>query len=95
MQIQGTGRIHGPQPTNAPHQNQPPKPAAPPPSAGSQEIDQLDISPKADMVSRIRDLPDIRHDLVARIRGEIEAGTYETDEKLEVALGRMLDEFGE
>ncbi len=47
------------------------------------------------MVSRIRDLPDIRHDLVARIRGEIEAGTYETDEKLDVALGRLLEEFGE
>jgi hypothetical protein len=28
------------------------------------------------------------------IRAEIEAGTYETDEKLEVALDRLLDEIG-
>jgi hypothetical protein len=31
-----------------------------------------------------------RADLVARIRKEIAAGTYETPEKLEVALARML-----
>ncbi|MGL4555361.1 MAG: flagellar biosynthesis anti-sigma factor FlgM [Gemmataceae bacterium] len=35
---------------------------------------------------------DIRHDLVARIRAEIAAGTYETAEKLSVALDRMIDD---
>ena len=34
--------------------------------------------------------PNIRHDLVARIRREIAAGTYETPEKLDAALERML-----
>jgi hypothetical protein len=33
---------------------------------------------------------EIRHDLVARIRREIAAGTYETPDKLEAALARLL-----
>jgi hypothetical protein len=33
---------------------------------------------------------EIRHDLVARVRREIAAGTYETPDKLEAALARLL-----
>jgi hypothetical protein len=33
--------------------------------------------------------PDIRHDLVARVRREIQAGTYDTPEKLQAALDRL------
>jgi negative regulator of flagellin synthesis FlgM len=32
---------------------------------------------------------DVRHDLVARVRQEIQAGTYDTPEKLEAALDRL------
>lgn len=42
------------------------------------------IAPKAEVTG-------IRQDLVARIRQEIAAGTYETPEKLELALERMLN----
>ena len=38
---------------------------------------------------------EIRFDLVNRIRSEIAAGTYYTDEKLEIALGRMFDSFAD
>jgi len=34
--------------------------------------------------------PSIRYDLVARVRREIEAGTYDTAEKLETALSRLF-----
>ena len=33
-----------------------------------------------------------RADLVARVRAEIALGTYETHEKLEVALARLLED---
>jgi hypothetical protein len=33
---------------------------------------------------------DIRLDLVRRVRAEIAAGTYDTDDKWEIALGRLL-----
>lgn len=35
----------------------------------------------------------IRADLVSRVRAEIAAGTYETPEKLDIAIGRALSEL--
>jgi len=43
---------------------------------------------------QIQDLPEIRTDRVAQIREAIESGTYETEEKLNVAIDRLLDEIG-
>jgi Fur family ferric uptake transcriptional regulator len=45
------------------------------------------------MVSRARELPEVRAERVAEIRAQIQAGTYETADKLEVALGRLLVEY--
>lgn len=91
MQIQGTVHIHGPQAMNAPHRigkaEQTPNPAA-------QQIDQLDISPEADMVSRAHEAPAMRLDRIAEIRAAIAEGTYDTDAKMSAALDRLLDEIG-
>lgn len=38
--------------------------------------------------------PSIRYDLVARVRQEIAAGTYDTPEKFDLALTRMLERLG-
>jgi len=76
MQIHGPTHVHGPQSINAPHRAQSSQPAAE--SSYVTGADQLDISREAEMVSRVRDLPDIRTDRVAEIRAAIEAGTYET-----------------
>ena len=38
----------------------------------------------------VRD-PSVRYELVARVRREIAAGTYDTPEKLEIALSRMME----
>ena len=95
MEINGLGHIDGPQPIRAPHRAEAIQPQSPTESV--QEMDQVDISPEAEMLSmvdRVNDLPEIRTDRVAEIRAQIEAGTYETDEKLDVALGRFLDEVG-
>lgn len=37
----------------------------------------------------------IRYDLVNRIRAEIAAGTYDTEEKMNIALERMLDSLNQ
>ena len=91
MQIHGPTHVHGPQSINAPHRAQAPQPSAQ--RSNVTGADQLDISREADMVSRVRDLPDIRADRVAEIRAAIEEGVYETDEKLDIAVGRLLDEI--
>ncbi len=91
MQINGPSHLHGAQSLQGPHRAQ--GPVAKQPTDATQGADQLDISPEADLISRVRDVPDIRSDRVAEIRQQIEAGTYETSEKLDIALGRLLDEF--
>lgn len=92
MEIHGPGHINGPHSIQAPQRVQSAKPEAVSNDHGP--IDQVDISAEADLVSQVHDLPDIRADRVADIRAEIEAGTYETDAKLDIAVGRLLDEIG-
>ncbi|MDP7015633.1 MAG: flagellar biosynthesis anti-sigma factor FlgM [Pirellulaceae bacterium] len=94
MRIHGSAHVHGPQAVNTPHRNQqqPAQPSAP--TRPPQTVDQLDLSPAAEFVSDARALPEIRTERVAEIRAAIEAGAYESAEKLDVALDRLLDEIG-
>lgn len=91
MYVYGTSQIHSAQSIRAPHR---------PPSVGGaghaplSGVDQLDISSEADFVSQARDLPEVRSERVAQIRAQIQSGKYETSEKLDVALERLLDEIG-
>ena len=91
MQINGPSHIHGPQSLAGPQRAQGTSgPKTPQPMHG---VDQVDISTEAELISRIHELPDIRADRVAEVRGQIEAGVYETDEKLDIAVGRLFDEL--
>ena len=92
MQVNGPTQIHSAQPINAPHRTAAPQ--ATTPSDSLTTLDQLDISREADLASRIHDVPEIRSDRVAEIRSQIEAGVYETDDKLDIAVSRLLDEIG-
>ena len=92
MMIQSTGLVQASQSINAPQR-------AAAPQASSQasslaEVDQLDISPAADLASRSAEIGAIRHERVAELRAAIEAGSYESDEKINVALDRLLDQIG-
>lgn len=91
MYIYGTSHVHAAQPLAAPHRLTPTQPATSPYSSAG--VDELDISPEADFVAQTKGLPEIREDRVAQIRAQIEAGTYETAGKLDVALSRLLDEI--
>jgi negative regulator of flagellin synthesis FlgM len=91
MYIYGTSHVHAAQPLNPPHRMTPTQGASGGYTAGG--VDQLDISPEADFVAQARDLPEIREDRVATIRAQIKSGTYETAEKLDLALSRLLDEI--
>jgi len=55
--------------------------------------DHVEISPLGKMLDGIGQLPEIRHERVDEIRRQIAAGSYETPEKIELALDRMLDEM--
>ena len=55
--------------------------------------DVIEISVAARLAARLRELPDVREDLVARIKAEIRKGTYETDEKFEAAIDKLMEEL--
>ncbi|MBN00804.1 MAG: flagellar biosynthesis protein FlgM [Planctomycetaceae bacterium] len=92
MEIYGPGHIDGPQSIKAPHRVRAAEPNTT--TDDVQNLDQVDISAEADLVSQVNNIADVRADRIAEIRAEIEAGTYETDEKLDVAVGKLLDEIG-
>lgn len=69
-------------------------------TAPTQSItDQLDLSPEAQALSSaqaagpVAEATGIRQDKVDSIRRAIAEGTYETPEKLDLALDRLLDTF--
>ena len=57
-------------------------------------LERPDLMDEAAENHRHEDRP-IRRELVERVRREIAAGTYETPEKLEAALARLLDRLSE
>ncbi|NLF32122.1 MAG: flagellar biosynthesis anti-sigma factor FlgM [Planctomycetes bacterium] len=87
--------ISGINPTSGPQPVQPNATAKQPakPVATAQAPDTVEISEQAHLASKLAAIPDVRADLVARVRGEIAAGTYETDEKLEIAIANLLEEL--
>lgn len=91
MQINGPAHVHGPQPINPPHKSPSAQPSVAP--AGMDSVDQLDISEAAQTLSQVHDLPDIRRDRVDGIRAQIAEGIYDTEEKLDIAIERLLDEM--
>jgi len=71
-------------------QRQSPKPDSP-----SREKDKAEISKTAQMLSKMADLPEVRQDLVDRVRNEINIGQYETPEKIDAALDSLLNSLDE
>ncbi len=57
--------------------------------------DSVELSDHAKLLDRLRNLPDVRQDLVNRIRQEITDGTYETPGKLDNAIDGVFKEFTE
>jgi negative regulator of flagellin synthesis FlgM len=92
MQIQGTNRIHSPQGINAPHFST--KTAGTQSTGAAGKTDRVEISPAANAAIEATESSRVRTDLVNLIRGQIAAGTYDTPEKMNVAMERLLDQMG-
>jgi len=98
MQIYGPVSVHGAQPINAPHSARSSQPAQP--AAGGGPIrDELSISDAGRAAETQQSAPtqpasDVGSDRVATIRAQIAAGTYETPDKLDLAVSRLLDQIG-
>ena len=62
-------------------------------SNGVRSEDRVELSDHARLLERLRSLPEVRQDLINRVRDEIAGGTYESPEKLDEALQRLLDDL--
>ena len=92
MHIYGPAHLHGSQQIGPPHSSRASQPAARPDSTPIK--DELEISDAARLTEQARAAPEVRQDRVAAIRAKIAEGTYETQEKLDIAVERLLDEIG-
>lgn len=63
------------------------------PTGSNMPVDRVEISPIARLINEVTSLPEIRAEKVAQVRAEIEAGTYITPEKLDIAVTRMLEDM--
>ena len=55
--------------------------------------DRVEVSDMARMVAKMNAMPPVRTDLVERVKSEIANGTYETPERVDLAIDVMLDEL--
>ncbi len=55
--------------------------------------DRVELSQHALLLDRLRQLPDVREDLVDEVRSAIADGTYQTDEKLTAAVEGLLPDL--
>lgn len=55
--------------------------------------DRLELSGVSHLMKALKSNADVRTDKVAEIKAAIEAGTYEDDKKLDVAVDRLLDDL--
>ena len=55
--------------------------------------DVIEISSIAKLAAQVHTIPEVRVDLVTRVKAEIETGTYETQERIDLTVDRLMEEF--
>ncbi len=93
MDVSGIGSVSGATPARA---VSPTTSVSQPPTASTvvSPRDQLEISSAGKMLDRLSETPEVRAERLAQIKEAIENGAYDTDEKLEAALSKMIDSMG-
>ncbi|MBI4577731.1 MAG: flagellar biosynthesis anti-sigma factor FlgM [Planctomycetes bacterium] len=90
MEIQGTGPLQGPRRIDG----RKTEPAASAPGPGpSLGADRVEFSAKAQFLSKLAQVPEVRMERIREIRALIERGQYETPEKFRVAVDRLMEDL--
>ncbi|MBX3426678.1 MAG: flagellar biosynthesis anti-sigma factor FlgM [Pirellulales bacterium] len=92
MQIYGPSQVHGPHGVKGPHSSRGVSSAGS--ASANRGSDEVQFSAAAEAAASAAEAGDVRADLVARVRAQIADGSYETPDKLDAALSRLLDEIG-
>ncbi len=90
MEIQGPGGVSGP------HRIEPQRitsQRAEKTDPGGRVGDRAEISEEAQLLSRLAEVPEIRMEKIEELKEMIAAGRYESREKIEKAVERLLEEL--
>ena len=93
MDVSGPGSVGGVGPIR-PADVRPVSEVTPPPTGIEMPVDEVEFSAAAQMLEKLSHDPQVRAARLAEIQAQIAAGTYETPEKLEAAVARMLADLG-
>jgi len=86
MEVQGIGNSQGPEPVRPGHSRR----ISSQVENVKQSEDKVEISDLARLKAILTTVPEIRVDRVSELRAQIEAGTYETPEKLNAIVDDIL-----
>lgn len=55
--------------------------------------DRVELSEQARWLDRLQELPPVRREIVERVKQEIEAGRYPSEQQLATAIDRLMDDL--
>jgi negative regulator of flagellin synthesis FlgM len=90
MIVGKTGGVTGPQPIE-PNRSTPVSKTARP--EGAARSDKAEISSQARFLQKLHELPEVRQDRIDQVKQQIEAGTYDTEEKIRAAVERLFEDI--
>jgi negative regulator of flagellin synthesis FlgM len=98
MEIYNTQYVHGPHNLQGPHRTIPTQESSSAAARYAALQDDIQFSDEAMRLSNIANdkstsSGNIRFDLVNRIKAEIAAGTYDTPDKMDIAVDRMIGQL--
>ena len=62
-------------------------------AAAARGSDKVELSQCAQLLSRLAELPDVRQDLINRVRAEIADGVYDTPDKVDELLDELAQDL--
>jgi len=80
------GQVNGAAALGGGRRTTPPQPVD---TQTSRQSDQVELSIRAQLLSKLADLPDVRQELIDRVRQQIEAGDYDTPDKVDALLEEL------
>ena len=94
MDVRGTGSSPIVRPVNMPKPTSPESAARQTPTSGASNADGDQIEISAEAIGKSNAENNLRQQRLDAIKAAIDAGTYETPDKLEAALGMLFGELG-
>jgi len=62
-------------------------------AAATRTGDRVELSEQARLLSKLKQLPEVREGLVNSVKSQIEAGSYDTPERFDTAINALLDDL--